>query len=142
MSRLAMFASVTLALFMGAGCVAYKGAKVVEGTDLAVGFNIPSSEGALQFQLLNYLSGFRLGIEQGAGLDMSYTCDSTTTYFGVVDTHKVTAITAKVRADNEEAPKTPLQATDTAGVDNEPPKPAEGLEEPFSRVSCDDKGVD
>lgn len=142
MKRLALIASVTLALFMGAGCVAYKGAKVVEGTDLAVGLNVPSSEGAIQFQLLNYLSGFRLGIEDGAGLEMTYSCDSQTSYFGVIDTHKVTHITAKVRPQSEEAAETPVEADEDAGTGNEPPKTAEGREEPFPCVSCEDKGVE
>ena len=42
------------------GCV-YKGAKITEGTNLILGMDVPTTEGAFQFDLLNFTTGFRLG---------------------------------------------------------------------------------
>ena len=85
-----------LALMMiCSGCV-YRGAKITEGTDLAVGINVPSTEGALQLQLLNYLSGFRLGVSENAALTLRYSCATTNSYFGIVHSETVKSIDATV----------------------------------------------
>ena len=77
------------------GCV-YRGAKIIEGTDLAVGLNIPSTDGALQFQLLNYLSGFRLAVAENAALEMTYTTAETNDYFGIITTRVSKTVSATV----------------------------------------------
>ena len=75
---------VTLAVvFALSGCV-YKGAKVTEGTDLAVGFTVPGTEGAIQFDALN------------STLTVTYTCAETNSYLGVVSTRVYKSIDAKV----------------------------------------------
>ena len=86
---------VAMALIGLYGCV-HKGAKVVEGTDLAVGLNVPSSEGTLQLQLFNYLSGFRLGVAENAILTMKYTVAETNDFLGVFHTKIEKSIEAKV----------------------------------------------
>ena len=77
------------------GCV-YRGAKIVEGTDLAVGINVPSTEGALQLQLMNYLSGFRLAIAENAALTMTYSTAESNNYFGVISTRTTKQVSATV----------------------------------------------
>ena len=52
-------ASILLLAFIY-GCAQYKGAKVVEGTDLAVGMTIPVENAPLKLAVINWLSGFRL----------------------------------------------------------------------------------
>lgn len=74
-----LFALAVVAL---SGCI-YKGAKVVEGSDIAVGLQLPSTDGALQLQLFNYLSGFRLGVDQNARLKVKYTVAETNSVLGV-----------------------------------------------------------
>lgn len=76
--------SIMLALFC-CGCV-YRGCKLTEGTDLAVGLNVPMSEGTLQLQVLNYLSGFRVGVDRNAIMRVRYTVAETNDYLGVVKT--------------------------------------------------------
>lgn len=71
-----------LAVVTLSGCF-YKGAKVVEGSDIAVGLQLPSTDGALQLQLFNYLSGFRLGVDQNARLKVKYTVAETNSILGV-----------------------------------------------------------
>ena len=77
------------------GCL-YKGAKVVEGTDIAVGLSVPGTEETLQINALNYLSGFRLGIAENAALTLRYSCATTNSYFGVVHSETVKSIDATV----------------------------------------------
>lgn len=81
-------------LFFG-GCV-YKGAKVTEGTDLTIGVSIPGTEGMAEAAVVNWLSGFRLAIAEGAELDMKYTVAETNSYFGCVETRIYKHIDAKV----------------------------------------------
>ena len=91
---LALVAALSLMMMCG-GCL-YKGAKVVEGTDIAVGLSVPGTEETLQINALNYLSGFRLGVAENAALTLRYTCATTNTYFGVVHSETVKSIDATV----------------------------------------------
>lgn len=93
-----IFTTTATALLLGvllAGCI-YKGAKVVEGTDLAVGFTVPGTDGAAQMDVLNWLSGFRLGVAENAALKVKYTVAETNDYFGVVYIRSWKTIDAKV----------------------------------------------
>lgn len=89
------FAFVIAVSFL-CGCAQYKGAKVVEGTDLAVGMTIPVENAPLKFEALNWLSGFRLGIDQNARLELEYTVAETNSYFGVVRTSQCKSVTATI----------------------------------------------
>lgn len=89
-------ATFCAALVLLAGC-AYKGAKVVEGTDLALGFTVPGTDGAAQLDILNYLSGFRLGVAENAALKVKYTVAETNDWFwGAATTRTLKYIDAKV----------------------------------------------
>lgn len=90
-------------LALAPGCI-YKGAKVTEGTDLAVGMTVPGSEGALTLDALNYLTGFRLGVAENAQLKVKYTCAETNDYFGCITTRIYKHIDAKVEPCESTAP--------------------------------------
>ncbi len=77
------------------GCV-YKGAKVTEGTDLSVGISVPGTEGAASMTILNWLSGFRLGLAQDAALTLTYTVSETNDWLGIATTRTAKTITATV----------------------------------------------
>lgn len=87
-----------------AGCV-YRGAKVVEGTDLAVGMELPGSDGTAQLNVLNYLSGFRLGVAKDAEMTVRYASAETNSWFGVCTTRSAKTVEATV---------TPLRPTNAA----------------------------
>lgn len=91
----ALAAAITIMALAVCGCI-YKGAKVVEGTDLAVGFTIPGTDGAAQMDVLNCLSGFRLGVAENAALKVKYTVAETNDYLGVVHIRSLKTIDAKV----------------------------------------------
>lgn len=89
-------ATIAVAVALAAGCV-YRGCKVIEGTDLAVGFTVPGTDGAIQFDALNYLSGFRLGVAENSGLKVKYTVAETNDYlWGAATTRVWKTIDAKV----------------------------------------------
>ena len=90
----ALFGALAIATAL-AGCV-YKGGKITEGTDLAVGLTVPGTEGALQVNALNWLSGFRLGVAENAALTVEYSSAATNSFFGVVQSSSVKRIKAKV----------------------------------------------
>jgi len=92
---LAVIVAAMIIAVLGTGC-AYKGAKVVEGTDLAIGLNLPMTEGTMQLQVLNYLSGFRLGVDRNADLSVRYTVAETNDYLGCVHTRVFKTIDATV----------------------------------------------
>lgn len=91
-----IIAILALASVFAGGC-SYKGAKVVEGTDLAVGINVPFAEGVAQLQLMNYLSGFRLGVDRNAILKVKYTVAESNSYFGVIQTYTSKRVDATVK---------------------------------------------
>ena len=92
------------------GCV-YRGAKVTEGTDLAIGISVPGTDGAIALDLLNYLSGFRLGVAENARLFVEYSTSETNSYFGCVTTRSAKRVKARV---------TPCEVTSGAVVDEQP----------------------
>ena len=95
------------------GCV-YKGAKVTEGVDLAVGLTVPGSDGALQLNALNWLSGFRLGVAENALLTVEYSSVSTNSFFGCIYTKSEKHIKATVEPCETDAPTTNAVPDSTA----------------------------
>lgn len=85
------------------GCV-YRGGKITEGTDLAVGLTVPGTEGALQINALNWLSGFRLGVAENSALTVEYAAASTNSFFGVVKSSSVKRVKARVEPCEVPAP--------------------------------------
>ena len=77
------------------GCV-YRGAKITEGTDLAVGITLPGTEGAVSCQIANWLTGFRMAVAEGSTFSVSYATAETNSYFGVVSTRSAKTVTATV----------------------------------------------
>ena len=88
-------ASILLLAFI-CGCAQYKGAKVVEGTDLAVGMTIPVENAPLKLEAINWLSGFRLGVDQNSIMSLEYSVSETNSYFGVISTTQNKKVIATV----------------------------------------------
>lgn len=88
--------NITIAALLLGGCV-YKGAKVTEGTDLAVGLGVPGTEGACQLNILNWLSGFRLAVAENSILVVDYVTAETNDFlFGAVSTRTYKGVKARV----------------------------------------------
>jgi hypothetical protein len=103
---LCSFLAVMALLGMLCGGCVYKGAKITEGTNLILGMDVPTTEGAFQFDLLNFTTGFSLGVAENARLEVEYSTVSTNSYFGVVRTETAKHVKATVEPCETAAPTT------------------------------------
>ena len=95
LQRLTARLSSLVLLVSLAGC-ASETVKVVEGTDLSVGFTIPGMEGEANFTVFNYLSGFKTTTAESNRVRLKYTCSETNDYFGVISTRVHKGVEAKI----------------------------------------------
>lgn len=86
------------------GCKsAYKGGKIVEGTDAFVGVNMPITDGVMQFEMLNYLSGARFSFDRNARIKFDYSVTNTTSLCGMYTSHTVKHMSATLTPTMSEA---------------------------------------
>ena len=107
-ASLAMFALWPLLVIIAigalfAGC-AYKGGKVVDGTNLCIGMTIPGTEWTIN--ALDYVGGLRVAGNDQTSICVSNEVMETNSYFGVVETHRHSKMTATIEpCVNEEEAK-------------------------------------
>ena len=75
------------------GC-AYKGGKVVDGTNLVIGMTIPGTEWTIN--ALDYVGGIRVGGNDQTSICVSNEVMETNSYFGVVETRRHSRMTATI----------------------------------------------
>ena len=85
----AFFLVALSAIVQGCFTPRYSGGKIVEGTDIAVGFALPVSEGTWQIDILNYLSGYRFSFSEGAEVSCEYSMTNTTSFAGIYESTTV-----------------------------------------------------
>ena len=76
-----------------AGC-AYKGGKVVDGTNLCIGMTIPGTEWTSN--ALDYVGGLRVAGNDQTSICVSNEVMETNSYFGVVETRRHSRMTATI----------------------------------------------
>ena len=76
-----------------AGC-AYKGGKVIDGTNLCIGMTIPGTEWTIN--ALDYVGGLRVAGNDQTSICVSNEVMETNSYFGVVETHRHSRMTATI----------------------------------------------
>ena len=76
-----------------AGC-AYKGGKVIDGTNLCIGMTIPGTEWTIN--ALDYVGGLRVAGNDQTSICVSNEVTETNSYFGVVETHRHSKMTATI----------------------------------------------
>ena len=76
-----------------AGC-AYKGGKVVDGTNLCIGMTIPGTEWTIN--ALDYVGGLRVAGNDQTSICVSNEVVETNSYFGVVETRRHSRMTATI----------------------------------------------
>lgn len=82
-----------LCALLCAGCV-YKGGKVVDGTNLAIGMKIPGTE--WNVSVLDYIGGIRVAGQDSTHITVTHEVAETNTYFGVVATSRRSTLTADI----------------------------------------------
>ena len=111
-AALGMFAlwPILAILAIGALChgCAYKGGKVVDGTNLCVGMTIPGTEWTIN--ALDYVGGIRVGGNDQTSITVSNDVVETNAYFGIVRTERHSKMTATIEpcvepCVNEKEPK-------------------------------------
>ena len=75
------------------GC-AYKGGKVVDGTNLCVGMTIPGTEWTIN--ALDYVGGIRVGGNDQTRIAVTNDVVETNAYFGIVRTERHSKMTATI----------------------------------------------
>ena len=91
-----VYAAAVLAFAVLLSGCASETVKVVEGTDLSVGFTIPGMEGEANFTVFNYLSGFKTTTAESNRVKLKYSCAETNSYFGVIETRTAKSVEAKI----------------------------------------------
>lgn len=81
------------ASILAAGCV-YKGGKVVDGTNLAIGMKIPGTE--WNVSVLDYVGGICVAGQDSTHITVTHDVAETNTYFGVVTTSRSSKMTADI----------------------------------------------
>ena len=76
-----------------AGC-AYKGGKVIDGTNLCIGMTIPGTEWTIN--ALDYVGGVRVAGNDQTSICVSNEVIETNSYFGVVETRRHSRMTATI----------------------------------------------
>lgn len=108
MKRTAFIVAFAALLLGGCGSLG-DGAKIVEGTDLTFGVQLPYADTTETMAVVNYLTGFRVSVAENARCHVKYSCFETNSYFGVITTRVGKTIDAKVEPtvdpdDEEEDP--------------------------------------
>ena len=76
-----------------AGC-AYKGGKVVDGTNLCIGMTIPGTEWTIN--ALDYVGGLRVAGNDQTSVAVTNEVVETNAYFGIVRTERYSKMTATI----------------------------------------------
>ena len=76
-----------------AGC-AYKGGKVIDGTNICIGMTIPGTEWTIN--ALDYVGGLRVAGNDQTSICVSNEVMETNSYFGVVETRRHSRMTATI----------------------------------------------
>ena len=107
-AALGLFALWLLILILAIGALcngcAYRGGKVVDGTNLCVGMTIPGTEWTIN--ALDYVGGLRVAGNDQTSITVSNEVVETNAYFGIVRTERHSKMTATIEpCVNEEETK-------------------------------------
>lgn len=85
--------AIFAACILCGGC-AYKGGKIVDGTNIAIGMTIPGTE--WQINALDYVAGVRVAGNDQTAIKVTNKVKESNSYFGVVSTSRDTEMTATI----------------------------------------------
>lgn len=75
------------------GCV-YRGGKVIDGTNLAIGLKVPGTE--WNISVLDYVGGIRVAGQDSTRITVTHRVSETNTYFGIVSTSRRSSLSADI----------------------------------------------
>lgn len=86
-------AILTILLAVFSGCC-YKGGKVIDGTNLAIGITVPGTEWSIN--VLDYVGGIRVAGQDSTHITVTNEVVETNRYFGVVEVNRHSKMTADI----------------------------------------------
>lgn len=86
-------AILTILLAVFTGCC-YKGGKVIDGTNLAIGITVPGTEWSIN--VLDYVGGIRVAGQDSTHITVTNEVVETNRYFGVVEVNRHSKMTADI----------------------------------------------
>lgn len=110
MKKILSIAAFFCALFC-AGC-AYRGGKVVDGANLAIGMTIPGTEWSIN--ALDYVGGVRVAGQDSTRITVTNEVAETNDYFGVVTTRRRTRMSATIEPEAGQAVPTAVPSSTPA----------------------------
>ena len=91
---LVAWAIIGLAACLSFGGCVYKGGKVIDGTNLAVGITVPGTEWSVN--ILDYVGGCRVAGQDSTHIIVTNAVTETNSYFGVVTTIRSSKMMADI----------------------------------------------
>ena len=82
------------------GCTQYRGGKIVDGSNIAIGITIPGTEWTVN--ALDYVGGLRVAGQDRTIITVTNDVVETNRYFGVVETSRHSKMTAKIEPTESE----------------------------------------
>ena len=82
-------------LLLVVGC-AYKGGRVVDGTNLEIGISIPGTESYWTINALSYTGGLKVCGDEGTMILVTNRVAETNSYFGLVKTQRFSDMSAAI----------------------------------------------
>ena len=82
-------------LLLAAGC-AYKGGRIVDGTNLEIGISVPGTEGYCTINALSYTGGLKVCGDEGTLILVTNRVAETNSYFGLVKTQRFSDMSAAI----------------------------------------------
>lgn len=85
---------LTTAILLAVGCQSYKGGKVIDGTNFALGINIPGT--SYSFNVVDYIGGVRVAGDKQTCITVTNEVVETNSYFGCVYINRHSKICAVI----------------------------------------------
>lgn len=85
---------LTTAILLAVGCQSYKGGKVIDGTNFALGINIPGT--SYSFNVVDYIGGVRVAGDEQTRITVINEVAETNSYFGCVYINRHSKIRAVI----------------------------------------------
>lgn len=91
---LVLVAAFGVSLIFACGCTQYRGGKIVDGSNIAIGITIPGAEWTIN--ALDYVGGLRVAGNDATSITVTNEVAETNSYFGIVTTSRRTKMSAKI----------------------------------------------
>lgn len=90
-------ALIVLLITALAGCTAYEGGKIVDGTNLEIGLSVPGTDGTMTINALAYTGGLKVCGNDRTRIVVSNEVVETNSYFGLIKTQRHSKMSSVIK---------------------------------------------